>query len=709
MDREKTEYRPDMWQESREDGQILPIEGNREKLETMEDQTEGEAGIAATGWPERQSYLEEGELSGTGWPGRQSYLEGELSGTGWPERQAYLEEEPADTGWPERQAYLEEGEPAGTEWPEGQAWTDSEVQPADEGWQAGGEEPYGAGNLDVLEDTEEQKWLEAVESMEDTMLLEPEEAWLDTEEEPVDEAWPSEEAEAGPEDLPDRNKPFRRYFWGMLSAFLILAIALGAFFFYRGMYRVEPVFSQATYELGDPISTDLEDYLKGSDWSVGLGELDLSGVDRSRAGTYEAMVRHGSDEYSYQITIEDTVAPEILLREEPVYLAVNRRYTAEEVIAGVQDEDTWVQLFFAENGHSQDVICFQETGSFSCVVVAEDTSGNRSQAVLWVTVDNPPEIAGVQDIYMKVGSQVDFLEYVTATGRRDGSLTDQIQVDDTGVDLAKEGVYWLSYRVEDSRGIEETCDAKVVVASAADLQEMIGRRQINRNSHRIIGAANPYDSGASGQDDIEEALEYMRPAFVQLYHRSDTGYSSGSGYIMEITEDNIFICSNRHVVEKYDSWDIYFHDGTKVKGEAVGTCTGYDVGVVVLSRAEVPEEVLEGLMTVHIDQAYWSGLDDEQIDLGLERIDRGGGILHTTTGSLVKVKQEFDWNDRKEQTEVTVRLEHGDSGSAVVDGYGNLICMAFAYSEDPLRYWCVPLDGILEGYESITGRRVYVY
>ena len=75
------------------------------------------------------------------------------------------------------------------------------------------------------------------------------------------------------------------------------------------MYQVEPAFSQATYELGDPISVELGDYLQGSDWSVGLGELDLSGVDRNQAGTYQAVVRHGGKEYLYQITIEDTVPP----------------------------------------------------------------------------------------------------------------------------------------------------------------------------------------------------------------------------------------------------------------------------------------------------------------------------------------------------------------------------------------------------------------
>ena len=80
-----------------------------------------------------------------------------------------------------------------------------------------------------------------------------------------------------------------------------------------------------------------------------------------------------------------------------------------------------------------------------------------------------------------------------------------------------------------------------------------------------------------------------------------------------------------------------------------------------------------------------------------------------TTGNLVKIKQRFDWEGRKDHTEVTVVLEHGDSGSAILDGHGNLISMAYAYSTDPTRYWCIPLDAILECYEEITGRKVYVY
>ena len=129
----------------------------------------------------------------------------------------------------------------------------------------------------------------------------------------------------------------------------------------------------------------------------------------------------------------------------------------------------------------------------------------------------------------------------------------------------------------------------------------------------------------------------------------------------------------------------------------------------MVNRGDVPERLLEKLMTVHIDRTYWEGLDQQGLELALERIDRGGGLIHVTTGNLVKVKQFFEWNRQQYHTEVTVELVHGDSGSAIIDGYGNLICMAYAFSVKLTRYWCVPLDGILESYVQITGRMPYIY
>lgn len=504
----------------------------------------------------------------------------------------------------------------------------------------------------------------------------------------------------------NRRKRRRPIIWAVT---FLAVLGAGAFLFYRFVYRVEPAFSSTVCELGDEISGDVQDYLVGTKWSVGLGELDISQVNGRSVGVYQAYVNHGRKEFQYEIIIEDTVSPDILLKEEQVYLAEGRDYRPEELIKGVEDADTHVKLSFLASGREQETLNYISTGNFDCTVVAEDSSGNRTTATIPVMVDKAPEINGVQDIFLALGSQVDFLDQVTAWDETDGDLTDRITVDDRLVQLSKEGTYRLSYHVKDDFGIDNVSYADVIVATPEDLQELIGSRQANRIRDRIIGAINPYDAGASDRDDIQGALDYLRPAIVQLYYSSSTGYSAGSGYIIEITDDTVYICSNRHVVETHDRWNVYFFDGTKVKGIPLGCSDTYDVGVVTVDTADIPQDLMNQLMTVHIDQSYWNDLNDQRIDVGLERVDRKGEILHTSTGSLVKIKQNFYWYDQKEHTEVTLKLEHGDSGSAVVDGYGNLIGMAFAYSSSPRRYWCVPLDAILDCYEEITGHSVFVY
>ena len=116
---------------------------------------------------------------------------------------------------------------------------------------------------------------------------------------------------------------------GFILAVLFLLAAGGLYFYFR-VYRVEPVFTEITYEYGDAVSRDITDYLAGTDWSVHLGELDLSGVDESETGTYEAVVIHGREEYVYRITIQDTVPPEILWKEGQIYLAEIGRASCRE-------------------------------------------------------------------------------------------------------------------------------------------------------------------------------------------------------------------------------------------------------------------------------------------------------------------------------------------------------------------------------------------
>lgn len=484
----------------------------------------------------------------------------------------------------------------------------------------------------------------------------------------------------------------------------------GIFLFYYKMYRVVPVFHEITCEYGDRVSRDIEDYITGTDWSVHLADLDLSGVDEEHVGTYQALVRHGRSEFVYTIVVQDTVPPEILLREGRVYVAAGADCSVEDVIQGIYDVDSLAQAFFVQDGGTLSQIRFENPGEYEVEILARDGSGNETRERISVVADTPPVITGTRDYYLVLGHVPDYTDGIEAWDDVDGSLTSRIQVDDSEVDLEKEGAYQLRYAVTDQYGLETVEKVRVLVAEADDIQELIGHRKINYRKDVILGAPNIYDGGAAGQENMEETLQYVLPSFVQLYHPTGRGgYTSGSGFIMEISGDKIYICSNRHVVEKYQDWEIYFYDGTMIKGTCLGYSDIYDVGVVTVELEDVPEELLERLMTVHIDMTYWNGLDTQAVEVGLERVDREGGLLHVSSGTLVKARQDFEWYERRHHTEVDVPLVHGDSGSALVDGYGNLICMAYGFSNGPVRYWCVPLDGILECYQEITGRMPYVY
>ena len=518
-----------------------------------------------------------------------------------------------------------------------------------------------------------------------------------------------------PEDMWEANiwqRAREKITIGKIFLFLtsVVMLVTGMLLFYFRVYQVVPAFSEMTYEYGDSVSRDIADYLSGTDWSVHLGELDLSHVNEGETGTYEASVSHGRKQFTYKVTIEDTRAPEIQWKEGQVYVALGATCTVEDTINGLIDADAGAKAFFWMNDTAYTKLQFDDLGEYEVGILARDRAGNETKGMVSIIVDTPPSFSGIRNFYVVPGSEPDYFEAVQAWDDVDGNLTEMIQVDDSEVELNREGVYELRYVAEDSYGLETVGETRVLVANADEIQELIGCRQIDYRVDTIIGAPNIYDAGVSEYEDMQETLEYMRPALVQLYHSTGRGgYSSGSGYIMEIKEDYIYICTNRHVVEKYDQWDVYFYDGTKLPGKKLGVSEDYDVGVAVVAMEDVPESLLRQLMTIHIDKTYWESLDQQSIEMALERVDRAGGLIHTARGNLVKVKQEFDWYEKLEHTEVTVELVHGDSGSALMDGYGNLICMAYAFSTDPVRYWCVPLDGILTCYEEITGHTPYVY
>lgn len=494
----------------------------------------------------------------------------------------------------------------------------------------------------------------------------------------------------------------------------VLLVTLGVLSYL--IFSVSPMQESYTYELGESITCEKEDYLSGVSWAVNMWEFDFSGVQENTTGTYEVTAKSLNRLHTFQVIIRDTVAPEITPMEGPLYFEVGTDICMDQVVSKYADKDRETQIAFLSGAEKQDMISSDIMGENILTVCAWDSSGNETQVNIPVILDTPPEFAGIREFYLACGYEADFLENITASDTVDGDVSSQITLVEGDLNTEAAGEYEIIYQATDSYGLTGEQSAMVYVMEQMDLQTAINTHQIDRNEQTIVGAINLYDGGYYEEDNVEFIHEAMTPARVRIrFDGKDGSWSFGSGFIISMDEEEIILCTNHHVVSGREKWDVYFFDGTKVEGTVIGTKKKQDIGFVKVAASEVPTETFEQLMTVHINKGYWDALGNtEPINVGLRCIDNEGGVWRDREGTMKEkmltpgTMPELPKTDH--QLWVNLSQFHGASGSAILDGHGNLIGM----SSNIVRYYDrgtyqlgVNLQEILLAYEEIVGEVVY--
>ena len=509
------------------------------------------------------------------------------------------------------------------------------------------------------------------------------------------------------------SKPTRRLNTkGKIVAGLSLCFFIAGFIFliHTLFYAKQPS-ETYTFELGDDISEDAADYIDAGILARHLAIADFSLVDKTRPGKYPMCVVYFGKVFSYDIIIRDTKVPEITLKEGPFYFLPGTRLQPSDFIESVKDADKLLNISFDEQFIEAGALSCRETREYTARIMVEDSSGNTSIAVTDYLVDDAPVIRGTRDFYISSGSEPDLLEFISAYDSLDGDLTDSIEIEFDTDEFPEKGEVGITYTVTDSCGFTTTDKGTAYFDSADAIQEMICARQISRSEYNIIGAYNPYDTGLFEEGDMAKTLDGVMHSLVHIQIFKDDGSSTiGSGFIAEITDDAIYVITNKHVVGNYKEACVTFMGRECVPHATVaGVADEYDIAVIKVPKMYLPAEFDSVLYTVHIDMTYWEELDDEPIELAIEVVDDAGNIEHIRYGSLVKKLQTFPFFEPFIETEMALTLRAGDSGSAVFDPEGRLIAMAFAYSVAPERDWAVPLNEIVDAYKEITGRELYTY
>lgn len=517
------------------------------------------------------------------------------------------------------------------------------------------------------------------------------------------------------------NKSPKKSFRNRLKAAGILLCLVSLFAgWYFVFYRVVPVGESFTYELGESVSTDVKDYVRGFFKATSFSKLDISNVKENKCGTYKAYVKHFPHTYEFKIKIKDSTAPVVLLSDSEHVLERKKSYTPEDVVASVIDEDE-VSLKFLNTSTDSAIhvtnggesVSFSSNGSKSISIQATDRSGNTSTTMFNVLVDDAPIIYTYDTFYTVCGEPVDF-EY-WADDYVDGDLTEKVSVKMEEGCFDVIGKHNITFSVTDSYGLTTDLEASVCVLEPEILQDLVNTGRVSGFAPNVCGVINPYDAGYVVADDIVSAREGLIPATVRISFETAYVRSFGSGYILKITDDEIIIGTNQHVVSDQKKVNVSFSNGEKAVGKVVARKKKPDMAFVSVKIADIPSYMLSYLKTVHINLNYYRTLSNApEFAVGMYCTDGMGEEWLTNYGTIVrktgKLSQYFE-NFNYPVTEVSVDLVPGVSGSMIFDSHGNFVCMASFFWEHGIikENYGVSLDDILDFYEETFGERLEYY
>ena len=475
------------------------------------------------------------------------------------------------------------------------------------------------------------------------------------------------------------------------------------------LFAARPFDHEIVFELGTPITDDPSNFLHAGFIADKIISPDLTDVNSAVPGEYPVRISYFGRNLDTTIIITDTTAPEIILKEGSQYFLKDAEITPSDLIQSIKDADQNVTVAFGGSLSGSNYLRCTTLGAYTAEIIARDSSGNETSLVAEFTVDTAPELILFDDFYIAEGSEENLLDYVYAYDLTEGDITDSIICSVSDYDTSVISNTEATFSVTDSCGFTDIRKATIHIMDPEDIQQLIGSGEISRQNATIIGAYNVYDTGLVRTDNFENTLIQVSPAVVHIEVPESSGtFKTGSGYIAEITGGYIYIITNKHVIGPAGKCNVYFYTGDYAQSSVVGCADEYDVAVIKVPLSSLPESFEAIISTVHIDMTYWEKID-EKIELGIEKMDTDGTIIHYTYGTLVSIHQYFSYFEPEIQTEMSLRLRPGDSGSAVFDKEGRLIGMAFAYSISPERDWAVPLDEIVKAYTEITGRHLYTY
>lgn len=191
----------------------------------------------------------------------------------------------------------------------------------------------------------------------------------------------------------------------------------------------------------------------------------------------------------------------------------------------------------------------------------------------------------------------------------------------------------------------------------------------------------------SAQKDLTSVVDKCMPSIVSInstvtstynsfygsYDQESTG--SGSGIILKISEDEILIVTNNHVIADAKKIMVGF-DGMKSEDDMIeatvkGTDSTKDLAVVLVKTADVSKEILSQISAIEIGSS-----DDVRVGEMAIAIGNALGYGQSMTVGYISAKDRqvsVDENTTMTLLQTDAAINPGNSGGALLNAKGELI------------------------------------
>ena len=285
------------------------------------------------------------------------------------------------------------------------------------------------------------------------------------------------------------------------------------------LLNISYIKSKFTLEYGNKLTK--EDLLFNvAEYQDTINQQDIDTINSYDVGEYDLKSVYDGQEKVTKITIQDTIAPELVLKDVTLY--------TEQTIT---DANQFVEKAEDLAGVTLNILTeidYSIIGDQEVTIEAVDGHGNKTSQTAKLTIKEDtegPVFSGISDLKVTKGDTADYKKGVTAKDGKDGDV--EFTVDSSSVKLDTAGTYYATYTATDKAGNTTTSKRKIIVSekstASSSSTSSSSSGDVYAKADEFIAKAT---SGVSGTANKILAIKnYLRNniKYSHRYNASNTG------------------------------------------------------------------------------------------------------------------------------------------------------------------------------------------